>query len=127
MKNNKRLLQQAVKVLCIYVDMNKVLSCGRWSCVWKAGVALLTHLLVVVVVGVDVVVELLVPHVLLVAQLAVKVGVSLLLQGGNTHGRQQMNKVGDLRNLKQVGKTTRTGSRCEGRLFDGGKQTLSVP
>lgn len=66
--------------------MNKVLLCGRLSCVWKIGVNLLTHLLVVVVVGVDVVVELLVPQVLLVAQLAVKVGVSLLLQSGNKPG-----------------------------------------
>lgn len=38
-----------------------------------------THLLVVVVVGVDVVVVLLVSHVLLVAQLAVESGVSFLL------------------------------------------------
>ncbi len=40
----------------------------------------MTHLLVVVVVGVDVVVVLLVPHVLLIAQLAVEAGVSFLLQ-----------------------------------------------
>lgn len=38
------------------------------------------HLLVVVVVGVDVVVVLLVSHVLLITQLAVETGVSVLLQ-----------------------------------------------
>lgn len=72
---------------------------------WKASVDLLTYLLMVVVVGVDVVVELLVPHVLLVAQLAVKVGVSLLLQGGNTHRRRQMNTVYfELATAHKVGK-----------------------
>lgn len=41
--------------------------------------AAVTYLLVVVVIGVDVVVVLLVSHVLLIAQLAVEAGVTLLL------------------------------------------------
>ena len=56
----------------------------------KSGV---THLLVVVVVGVDVVVVLLVSHVLLIAQLAVEAGVSFLLrrqgEGGWTERRKR--------------------------------------
>lgn len=46
---------------------------------WVPCYGAVTHLLVVMVVGVDVVVVLLVSHVLLIAQLAVQTGVSFLL------------------------------------------------
>ena len=56
----------------------------------KQSEAAVTHLLVMVVVGVDVVVVLLVSDVLLITQLAVQTGVSFLLQ---THREGTLDKM----------------------------------